>query len=701
MILRDFRSALAGVLLILLSAPVRATTVADVEVKCPLCGFSSTHSVPGSTFIAGVTPDFRPRGVGVDMFIAGLVMCPSCGFTAHAGRFQDPAGLDQDKVRTALAQTKGPRLFLELDRAIAVERAWTNKPDTLAHLSLGAKWLADDTGEPLVIEQRLRAAIEAHTAALDAGQLSGDQRAQYTYLIGEFSRQLGDNVAAVQWFDKAEKMPADGLSLLIQQQRALAQMKQPDPVALVRSLADQPDAAKLAAIPSLRISTDPIVVAFLQDFCLNCPEDLREPAINALLDQKPLPQHLPIYLAGLRNSHFRTVQGSSRGVEILQAKEAAPIIVEVLQHRTDFAVYRLRAALAAVATEQQLDYLLTQDPRAGGGYETFNALLHTRSPRAIPQILKWLAGDTMYAVNEDADALSNAAAFGAELLDKLPDITQPLTENMPQCLFKINVLRQIRTPDAEQQLVGALKLRNGAEVYAALALAERGNSAGKPLLLANLQAVRNHGGESTDALKKVLNPADYDALYNTMQVEKAEQEKTNAERLAHYKATLADPNADAADKAAAERSISMMQRSEPMFMYAWLPILGATGNPKGRDLYLDAFNGPEPLFHAPAVEALARIYEPAIGDVMAERLTDANPSVVDAIIATFGKTNDKRHLDRLLAVVSQPTRVSTKLAWIKTMSSLAPDRAASMARAWINSPNAELADASRRTAGVQ
>ena len=313
-------------------AAANATTWDEVTVACPVCRTQAAHTIPGSTFIPDVSPDFRPLGIGVDMTSASLVMCPKCGFTASYDRFGKAEGLDANKVKATLVTLKTTRLFRRLDRAIAVERNWSNDPVLTARLTLAAKWLADDTGETALIKKRVLDAVEAHKTALDSGKLEDKDNGAVTYLIGELYRQAGDQKQALEWFSKAEKLADGRLVHMIQEQSFLVRYGDKQPKDLLSIVAKGKDGEKLAAIRYLRDSNDPAVITFLKDFCLAGPEDVREPAISALLSYEPRTVHLPIYLEGLRNKHFRTVQYSAMGVERLGASEAAPIITEVMNN---------------------------------------------------------------------------------------------------------------------------------------------------------------------------------------------------------------------------------------------------------------------------------------------------------------------------------------------------------------------------------
>jgi HEAT repeat protein len=192
-----------------------------------------------------------------------------------------------------------------------------------------------------------------------------------------------------------------------------------------------------------------------------------------------------------------------------------------------------------------------------------------------------------------------------------------------------------------------------------------------------------------------LEPGDYDPLRNVMNGELANVQSERAQRLAALKAILSDPDADVAAKAAAKDTLAYIAWPQSTLMNRWLPILGGTRNPKGRDLYLWALNDPQSSAHVAAIEALGNIGDSQATELLIGRLNTADQDELDGIIRTLGKTKDARIAGPLAAVISEPTLVSTKLAWIAAMRAVAPDRVAAVVQGWTESPDAELAAASR------
>lgn len=693
---KEVLSVLVG--LLVGSGPVPsalATTWARVTKTCPVCGAKASASVPRSTFIPGMTDDFRPLGVGVDMTIRSLLMCPKCGFTAQYHRFDEAEGLNKHKVREALAAVKSTQLFLKLDRVAAVEKAWTASPPMLAKLALAAKWLADDTGEEAVIQQRLSAAIEAHKTAAAAKDLPAEQKVMCTYLIGELYRQGGKTKEAIEWLTKARKLGQQGdLAPLANKQLFCARYADKPIASVLAAAREGSNVDKLAALAFLRESADKAVIAFLKEFVLNCPEDLREAVMDALLYPEPQEHHLPIFLAGLKNRHFGIVHRSAWGVEALRAAQAAPIIVEALKNTPKDADYRLLAALAATATEKDLPALEKLMGSAGYQSLVFRALLNTRSKKAVPLIVKMLKKEPMYASYKPEEWAQNAAAFGQDLLKALPNLATA-DEDDPLAMFKIHVLGAIRTDTARKQLQAVLKRDDDLSLEAAIQLGAQGDTSGKAILLENVGRLRTAGRDSIAQLYPMLTQADFGPLHERMKKDLLQKEKDHKERKAHLEKQ--SRSVRKWEKEMAERELSRMRPFDADWIaYDWMPLLGATGNPKARPILMKYLDHPNPQYRAGAARALGSVYDKTVGDAFAQRLSTEQSWVRLEMILAIGRGGDTSRLSTLVAAVEQPTLVSTKLAWIQTMMKLHPKEARAILNKWAASRNGELSRAGRQ-----
>jgi hypothetical protein len=676
-----------------------ATTWGEVRVTCPICGTETTADVVMSTSIFGYTTDLRPTGVGVDMDTSNLVMCKGCGFTVVACRYSEPEGLDVERVRAALDALPVSRMFAELDRAIAVERAWTGDLGLIAHYSLGAKWRADATGEPAVIRARLQAAIEAYRAALHAEEVAAGNEPVYVYLIGELYRERGDQQNAVSWLETAVRLNKGWLRTMAAEQLFLAKHADAPTAEVLRLAQASSDEDRLAALPLLRDSTDADVVAFLRACCSTGPSGRRQLVIETLSRGQPNPRHLPIYLEGLRSVDAQVAHTCLYAVEQLKAAEAAGAIVEALRHGSTVREYPLHRVLAAVATEQELDYLGSK--ASSGDHHIFSALLNTRSVRAIPRIVEMLGVNPTLGTHCSETDLENAAALGGALLDALPDLSSADGDDA-RAVFKVRVLQHAEGDRAGEQLRVALCRGGEVAFHAALGLARGGEMAAKPVLMEHLKYSCYWSIPASEVLAPVLRPGDYEELRKRMAAHKAEQIAEVNKRLAECRAVLNDPEADAEEKAAARRRMDGLEWDEESFMKTWLPVLGASGSEAGRPLYLRSLAYDNARTRTAAVRALARVCDDEIAMRFTGLLKEENSfGVVNAVIEALGSNVRRDSVPALLSLVDEPTPVSTKLVWIDAMMKLAPERARPVIRNWADSPDAELRAACERALGLQ
>ena len=683
-------SIVAALLLVCSSAI--ATTFQDIEKTCPLCNEIVRGHLPGSTFVPGISPDFRPLG-GIDWTVSSLLECKQCGFVSLGSRFDDSSGLNTNMVKRVLAELETTPLFAHLDRAMIIEQNWKKDTYLLAWLALAAKWIADDTGEQDLVNKRLEEAIRAHEHILAVEKLEKSEEAKFLYLIGELNRQAGQKSKALEFFAKAEKYENQELLSLIKQQRAVVegQGKLPD----LTDLQKATDNEKLAAISYLRERKDPETLTFLRQFCLNCPHDYRERSIDALYGDAPLKQHIPLYLEGLRNEHYRTVQGSARALEELQVSEAAPIIADVLLDPVKYTDYLLSYALVATATSNEVEFLVTTSEMET--HLIFNALINTRSTNAVPHILDLFGKLKRVHGFYDAygeEQFKKAAEFPA-LQNALPDLSKASPTNAA-AIFKAESLRFASDSGVDQQLLAGMKRGGELGNTCALVLAARGNPASKKILLNGLPK----NLESAEYIYPILEPADYDLLLQKMKSARIEKEKEIANIRALQKKSLADPNLD--DQLKKYFDEDMQQEIESLewglrrLPNKWVGLLATTGNSEAKPLCLELLSASYPDTSLLAIPAFSHIYDDEVEQALLDACTKEDVTwVAEEVFKALGENGSEKTADKMLKLVEQPTLVSFKLHWLDAMKKLAPVKARPCAELWASSPSLTLSKAAK------
>ncbi|MCK4374430.1 MAG: HEAT repeat domain-containing protein, partial [Candidatus Brocadiae bacterium] len=428
---------------------------------------------------------------------------------------------------------------------------------------------------------------------------------------------------------------------------------------------------KVKAIGMLRGLEDEKVLTFLKDVVLRCPERLREQAIRGLLEGGARRYHLPIYLEALTSDHFRTVQGGATAVQQLRATEAAPLLLKALEHPVADTEYRLRKALAMLATENELDGLsrlvdgLDPDAALGMKIDLLRALLNTGSDGAIPPIVRLLQADEQLirSVGYGDDILESAAVFGPDLLGKL---IEAAGEEFAPTLQRVWAEVERKTADLPE---GAAYV----PVDLDLAFQER------------------------EIDYKLMFPAERQQSFETVMARVKEDDESHRRELEQVLAELA---AMGPEERESSRAVDQLARlRQEYYRSEWLAELGMTRDERAIAVLMEHLEHANCHVRAEAVKGLMSLYDEEIGDRLAARLLDEEPLVQSVIVFVIGNAADARHVDALVALAHEPTLVRTKLGWVRTMEALSPERAKPVLEYWVTSPDKTLAGAAREALG--
>ncbi len=240
------------------------TTVLSVTLTCPVCDTAfETQLLTSTNTIGPRTTDLRALAAGFQPQEFLVHTCPTCGYSAFDDQFTssetpaEPVEIDPavaERVRESIAPLvrnrtiDAPRKW-ELAALVA---GWNGEPaQDLGWFHLNAAWCCDDL---LAMEEAARAADMPTAAepdgessyadrqrqyrqqaaaefehALTEGNIAEDERAMYTYLVGELYRRTGDDDTASQWFHRAIAGAGDVES----EWAALAERQLTDPTELI------------------------------------------------------------------------------------------------------------------------------------------------------------------------------------------------------------------------------------------------------------------------------------------------------------------------------------------------------------------------------------------------------------------------------------------------------------------------------------
>lgn len=211
------------------------TTLHRIELRCPVCEtrFRSKAVVATNSF-GGQRTDFHKRAAGTQPLPYFVHMCSRCGYTGAARDFTegaDPSPTLKQRVWEELAPSLTRELRLagrnpsddapqvtasaKYEAAAKVAEWQSSEPRGIADLYLRAAWCCVDEGDVEAERYFRRKAAWMFEQALDSYDgVPREQRAVFTYLVGELWRRVGDTVAAARWFDR---VPAEVLEVAEQQ----------------------------------------------------------------------------------------------------------------------------------------------------------------------------------------------------------------------------------------------------------------------------------------------------------------------------------------------------------------------------------------------------------------------------------------------------------------------------------------------------
>ncbi|MCE1245271.1 MAG: DUF2225 domain-containing protein [Firmicutes bacterium] len=211
-----------------------ASTMAQMDFKCPVCGtaFKAYQNMSYTTF--GTLRDFQKEGAISGLYENMIISCPNCHFAGFPEDFNK--AVDQSIKEKVLSELKTVNPGKPLDDITECEFAakiyiWKKaKNNQIAHIYLvGSYLLRNGTGEGqqkrIWFQNQAAAYLEK---ALAAGELkSADEKGSVNYLIGELCRRTGKFDEALIWFDKAKKIKGipDGLKKWITEQKTMAEKK--------------------------------------------------------------------------------------------------------------------------------------------------------------------------------------------------------------------------------------------------------------------------------------------------------------------------------------------------------------------------------------------------------------------------------------------------------------------------------------------
>ena len=189
-------------------------TLKAVVLTCPVCRHQFISRIVTSSIPVGGArrTDFYPAFEGVQALPFLVHMCQRCGFAGTAAQFEDGASVDP-LVEQHVWNELTPRLCgapptgsEKYEFAARVAHWRDDPPQLVGELWLRAAWSCVDEGDVEAERYYRRHSVRRFEEALAAfDYISRDERAAYTYLVGELWRRIGDTARAASWFDRVPR----------------------------------------------------------------------------------------------------------------------------------------------------------------------------------------------------------------------------------------------------------------------------------------------------------------------------------------------------------------------------------------------------------------------------------------------------------------------------------------------------------------
>ncbi|MBJ92879.1 MAG: hypothetical protein CMP23_00230 [Rickettsiales bacterium] len=196
------------------------TTISPRELHCPLCATRfAGHSVLAGRASGPLSSDLRRYPEGPDPIPLQLNSCPECGYSGEVSAFEEFAPepeLEVAEEELSLAELVRSRLSPKAQEAHAdpalryeqhaVLEGWLGRgPLRQGDAWLRAAWMHDDASRPQEALRCRDQALSHYRRGLDERRWlrRREDMVVVAYLVGELSRRLGREEAALRWYEQS------------------------------------------------------------------------------------------------------------------------------------------------------------------------------------------------------------------------------------------------------------------------------------------------------------------------------------------------------------------------------------------------------------------------------------------------------------------------------------------------------------------
>lgn len=188
------------------------TIIQHHQFTCPLCGNVFESQIVASTNSFGkLHSDLYQEAEGAQPIYYLVHTCTNCGYSGYDDDFQpqDVTIEFRDLVSNVITpEIKGRKIDANGHFYLAALCAeWKGvPPQTIARIYHIGAWYYRIQGEEEKEFFYLHMAAEYYERALSSGEAPKENKATFTYLIGDLYRRMGDPETAKEWYGKVEQV---------------------------------------------------------------------------------------------------------------------------------------------------------------------------------------------------------------------------------------------------------------------------------------------------------------------------------------------------------------------------------------------------------------------------------------------------------------------------------------------------------------
>lgn len=189
----------------------------QIMIKCPCCGWKFlgklTRDYQPRPIITGRSTDFRPLAENYSFLLNRIEACVKCGFAYEVDDFEEQ-NLSKDlkeKIKSASQEREDKELTPQEKCSFYAKTLFMLDAPVMevAGAYLHASWACAVSNDVAGATENRREAVKYFVSALKNSKLPNNDKAKFTYLVGELYRRIGEVGTARRWFNRVWSVLTD------------------------------------------------------------------------------------------------------------------------------------------------------------------------------------------------------------------------------------------------------------------------------------------------------------------------------------------------------------------------------------------------------------------------------------------------------------------------------------------------------------